>query len=421
MIVKLPVANDNCPVDLRGIRVRPIECTAPVGAADPANLVARALDQPMEGPPLVDICSGSSAATVVVPDGTREAYLGLILPEVFSRLRLGGVAESETTVLVACGTHPPADENTLRTLMGRLPSEVRLVQHDARDSDALIKVGTVGGLPIQINRRVVGERILITVSVVKHHYFAGFGGGPKMIFPGVAGYSEIQANHNRVLVSEDGGRRRHPCCEPGVLENNPVAEEIARAADLCPPDLAVCMVPGKGGGIAEAMAGPWRATFEAAVARVRRWYETAVPRPFTLAVASAGGAPYDTTLIQAHKGLDVACRYVADGGEILFVADLSGGSGSPDMDPFLERPEPESIFRRLEAGWVQYGHTTLRLVEKTARCKVHLVSRLEPNLARRLGFHPVDDPGEVIDSWRRSRTGETAAVLTGAPVYPSRP
>jgi nickel-dependent lactate racemase len=236
----------------------------------------------------------------------------------------------------------------------------------------------------------------------------------------VAGYEEIQANHRKVLEVGGGSPRPHRDCEPGVLDGNPVAEEIHRAADLLPPTLSICLVEGRHGGLAGAVAGPWQTAFTSAVAMVRRWYECPAPGPFELAVASGGGAPFDATLIQAHKGLDAACRFLAEGGELLYVADLSGGAGSPDMEPFLKRPSPDEILRRLGQGWIQYGHTTLRIVDKTSRFRVHLVSRLDPELAIRLGFEPADDPAEVIEAWRRRRSGVTAAVLPGPPVYPAR-
>lgn len=420
MIVKLPFGKNTCPVDLRGIRVRPIECSAPLAVADPAPLVAQALDHPLDGPPLTDICAGGGPATVIVPDSTRETFLPAVLPEVLRRFRLGGIAESETTILVACGTHPPADERSLRALVGDIPGPVRVVQHDARATSGLVEAGTVDRLPIRFNRIALESKLLVTVSGVRHHYFAGFGGGPKMVFPGVAGYSEIQANHAKVLQVSRGEPTRHPHCEPGVRAGNPVAEEIARAADLCPPALALCLVPGRRGGVAQAVAGPWRPAFEAAVRSVRSWFETTPPRPTGLAVASAGGAPSDASLIQAHKSLDAMCRFLEEGGELLFVADLSDGLGSRDMEPFVDEPRREAILRRLEAEWVQYGHTTLRLLEKTSRFRIHLVSNLDPELARRLGFHPVTDPAKVVETWRRTHPGATAVVMGGPAVYPSR-
>jgi nickel-dependent lactate racemase len=179
-------------------------------------------------------------------------------------------------------------------------------------------------------------------------------------------------------------------------------------------------VPGNDGRIAHAVAGDWRGSFEAAVERVREWYEVpAVPRS-PLAVASAGGEPSDSTLIQAHKALDAVCRFVEPGGEVLFLADLGGGTGSPDMDPFVEDPRPEAIVRRLGQRWIQYGHTTLRIVEKTSRYRVHLVSRLGPSVAERLGFRPVEDPAKVVETWREHYPNASVTVLPGQPVYARR-
>ncbi len=417
MIVKLPFGTESCAVDLRGVRVRPLSPTAPSGSPDVERMVLSALDRPIAEPGLAELCAGHSDATVIVPDATRRVGLPGILPGLIRRMGACGIEPNRVTVLVACGTHPAVGADRAQQLVGPLPDGVRVAEHDARDDDALVNLGSVAGRAIRINRIAADAGVLITLGAVRHHYFAGFGGGPKMVFPGVAGFREIQANHALVM----DGAKRDPRCEPGVLVGNPVAEEIAEAADLRPVDCAICLVPGRDGGVAESIAGPWRTAFGAAVEQVRKWYEVRSPGPFKLAVVSGGGAPSDGTLIQAHKGLDAACRFMAEGGEILFVADLSHGAGSPDMEPFLEAPTPEAILERLREGWIQYGHTTLRLVEKTARFRVHLVSNLDDGLARRLGFEPTANPADVIDSWRRRFPGEAAAVFPGAPVYPADP
>jgi nickel-dependent lactate racemase len=418
VIVKLPIGQDTRAIDLRGLRVRPLTPSAPPGWRDLAGGVGRALDAPLEGPGLREIATGRRDAVVVVPDATRDVNLPVVLPEVLQRLSRGGIEARRITVMVACGTHPPVPDADLQRLLGQLPGGIETVQHDARDVGSLVEVGTVEGRPIRVNRRVAEADLLVTIGEVKHHYFAGFGGGPKMVFPGVGGYEEIQANHARVIDDPGGVAARNPGCEPGVLTGNPVAEEIAMAADLRPPDMALSLVPGQGGGPAAAMAGPWRATFDRAVETARDWYEVGVERRFTLAVASACGPPADATLIQGHKALDAACRFIEDGGELLFVADFCGGPGSADMEPFLAEPDHRVILRRLAERWIQYGHTTLRLVEKTARVRVHLLSNLDPDLAERLGFESTDEPREVVEAWRRDRGGEMVAVFPGAPVYP---
>jgi nickel-dependent lactate racemase len=407
-------------VDLRGLKVRPLAPSAPKAHTDPTGVVGAAVDRPVEGPGLGEIARGRNSATIVVPDATRNVTLPRVLPPIFERLQSAGIEACCTTVLVACGTHPPVDRLELRRLVGPLPEGVTLIQHDSRDADSLVVVGELRpGTPLRLNRRAVESELLITVGMVSHHYFAGFGGGPKMVFPGIAGHEEIQANHALVLEFQDRSSwQHHPGCEPGRLKGNPVAEEIARAADLQPPAMAVCLVPGRDGGVADAVAGPWRIAFEAAVATVRSRFEVGVGEALELMVACAGGTPSDATMIQAHKALDAACSFLAPGGELLFAASLDLGAGSPAMTPFLEDPRPPAILDRLAEGWVQYGHTTLRLLEKTSRYRISLCSTLEPGLARRLGFEPVADLNTVADRWRSEQPGARVGVMASRAVYP---
>ena len=419
MIVKLPFGSDRLNVDLRGLRVRALAPTAPRGVEDVRSLIGGALHTPLAGPSLEGLARGHRSVTVIVPDATRKAGLPEVLPVVLEHLHRGGIADDSITVLLANGTHPAVGSDGVADLIGAAAGRVRTIEHESRVGGNLVTVGELRpGVPLRLNRNAVASDLLLTVAMVRHHYFAGFGGGPKMVFPGVAGYEEIQANHSLVLSPSNGNWERHPNCEPGVLSGNPVADEITRAADLYPPDCSLCLVEGQGGGIAWAGAGPWRAAFDGAVDKVRTWFETAPGTPFDLMVACGGGAPSDRTLIQGHKSLDAACRFLAPGGEILYVAALDGGLGSEDMAPFIDDPRPAAILDRLAQGWVQYGHTTLRLIEKTSRHRVRLHSHLDPNLARRLGFEPVSDPEAVIEEWRRDHPGAQVGVMAGTAVYP---
>ncbi|MFH1177640.1 MAG: hypothetical protein V1750_09560, partial [Acidobacteriota bacterium] len=147
------------------------------------------------------------------------------------------------------------------------------------------------------------------------------------------------------------------------------------------------------------------------------WYEV-IEAPLRKIVVSGGGHPGDHTLIQAHKALDAACRFLAPGGEALFVAACDGGSGSPEMAPFLADPRPQAILARLAERYVQYGHTVLRLVEKTSHYRVHSLTRVDDDLARQLGLVPVGAVQDVLDRWREESPGDTVGVMPGAAVYP---
>jgi nickel-dependent lactate racemase len=418
VILRLPFGTGVVVADLRGLRCRVLQTSAPKGAGDPSALIGAALDAPVGCAPLAELARGRRRVVVLVPDATRKAHLSMVLPALLDRLRNAGVTAGDVTVLVACGTHPPAPEDALAALLGPLPGGVRVLQHDSRDDGALVRVGALAsGEPVRLHRSAVEADLLLAVSALAHHYFAGFTGGPKMVFPGVAGHAEIQANHRLVIDLGHEPPRRHPGCEPGVLAGNPVAEEIALAAALRPPDLALLIVQGSDGRPAWCAAGPLSAVFPAGVERVREWYEVDAGS-FTRIVAAAGGAPADVTIIQSHKALDAACRFAAPGAEVLFVASCEGGPGSAAMVPFLADPRPAAILDRLAREYVQYGHTTLRLVEKTARFRVLWHSRLEAGLVSLLGAEPAADVQQVLDRWREEAPGDTVGVVPGVPVYP---
>lgn len=419
MILRFRYGSSTLTADLRGLRCQEFKPVTPRTVTTLPELVRGALDRPLAGPPLAELSAGRRRPVILVPDATRSAALPQVLPAVLARIERAGANLDHAAVLVACGTHPPASEAEIRALVGPLPPGVAVIQHEATNADVLRAAGTLpSGLTVRLHRVLVESDLVVAVSKVQHHYFAGFGGGPKLVFPGVAGYEEIQTNHGRVLDLAATPPRRHPDCEPGLLAGNPVAEEIAAAAALRPPDFAILFVDGEDGTPAWSAGGPLVATFPAACAHARAVFEVA-GGPFERIIVSAGGAPRDHTLIQAHKALDAACRFAAPGAEIVFVSACEGGPGSPAMEPFLADPRPERILAMLAQHYVQYGHTTLRLVEKTARFRISIISALAPELLARLGMTPAHSVAAILDRWRAEAPGTTVAVFPGPPVYPT--
>ena len=84
-----------------------------------------------------------------------------------------------------------------------------------------------------INRRVAEADKVILAGTIGYHCLAGFGGGRKSILPGVASFESCVAPHFLVLDPEGGGR--HPWARTGVLQGNPLHEDMMEAARLVPP------------------------------------------------------------------------------------------------------------------------------------------------------------------------------------------
>ena len=85
----------------------------------------------------------------------------------------------------------------------------------------------------------VGERWLtvgdsVFLGDVEIHYFAGYGGGRKSILPGISHYSTIQHNYKKNFF--------HHASKPGVLDGNPMYENMTEGARLANPNFCLNIV-----------------------------------------------------------------------------------------------------------------------------------------------------------------------------------
>src|SRR5687767_6813102 len=145
----------------------------------------------------------------IIPDKTRDDNTDLLFPIADRFLRERGVACFDA--LVAQGTHPPMTDAQKRTKIGDDHFAGQIFDHQWNNADEIVTLGELsaetlisltGGLidysvPVTINR-LVGARVYDTVIVfgaTVPHEVAGFAGGAKYFFPGVAGPELTHATH----------------------------------------------------------------------------------------------------------------------------------------------------------------------------------------------------------------------------------
>jgi len=102
------------------------------------------------------------------------------------------------------------------------------------------------------------DKVSLT-GTIGYHYLAGFGGGRKSILPGVASFESFVATHLLVLDPEGGGR--HPWARTGVLQGNPLHEDMMEAARLVPPKFLFNTILSLDYGILNLAVGHWEEAF----------------------------------------------------------------------------------------------------------------------------------------------------------------
>jgi len=168
---------------------------------DPIAAIKEALRHPIGSPPLAEIVKPGQTVCLLVNDSTRVANSHVFLPVLLDELNGAGVPDDNIIILFALGTHHDLSEAEMVELVGQeVANRVRMYNSNAKKAEDFVYVGTTSrGTQVYLNKKAVeADHIICTGSIV-YHFFAGFGGGRKALFPGVAAYESIRQNHSLML------------------------------------------------------------------------------------------------------------------------------------------------------------------------------------------------------------------------------
>ena len=157
----------------------------------------------------LDVIQPGERVLAIIPDKTRDDNTDFLFPvanEFFARRRVASF-----DALVAQGTHPPMSEAQKLLKIGSAEFSGQLFDHRWDRVEELITLGEVsvetvkeltGGLiehavPVSLNKLLapgVYDTVLVFGATVPHEV-AGFAGGAKYFFPGVAGPELTHTTH----------------------------------------------------------------------------------------------------------------------------------------------------------------------------------------------------------------------------------
>ncbi len=157
----------------------------------------------------LDVIKPGERVLAIIPDKTRDDNTDSLFPVATEFLTRRGVASFDA--LVAQGTHPPMTEAQKLSKIGRTSFAGQLFDHRWDKAEELIAIGELsastvkeltGGLiehavPVSINKLLapgVYDTVLVFGATVPHEV-AGFAGGAKYFFPGVAGPELTHTTH----------------------------------------------------------------------------------------------------------------------------------------------------------------------------------------------------------------------------------
>jgi nickel-dependent lactate racemase len=339
---------------------------APDGIAE----VERALREPIGSKRLNEIAKAEQRVAIVVDDASRHAPSSIMILPVLAELNAAGVKDENVTVIFGCGTHRPVKPEEAAKILGEeVLNRVKTESHDCKAQD-LVEVGKTKthGNKVFLNRTFAEADLKVLLGDVGFHYYAGYGGGRKSVLPAVS--SEETIKHNHALLLNTNART-------GVLEGNPVHEDMTEAAKLAKVDFILNVVVNSKGEIVRAFAGDLEQAFLEAVKLVGAMYRIVVDRRADIVVVSPGGDPADQNLYQAYKAVDNALEAVKRGGVMIVVAECPEGHGNQVFYDWMSRyGELKAVEREIKRAFVLGGHKAYYLLRALQNHPIILVSSL---------------------------------------------
>jgi nickel-dependent lactate racemase len=327
---------------------------------------------------------------IVVSDKTRLCGYPEYLPWLSDILMQQGATKESICFYIAYGTHPrQTEEESFRTY-GAIYKEYRFVHHDCKDDAIYINRGTTQrGTPVTIRKDILNSTLLITFGAISHHYFAAYGGGRKLLFPGLAARKAVYHNHGLFLDREI--RSLATGCQPGNLEGNPLAEDLKEIDVYMPPKISIHGIMNASGKVCKLIVGNSYKDFVAACRVHDSYYRYNKPEQFNLVVASSGGYPKDINFIQAHKSVHHAAAFVKDNGTLIMLSECIDKIGSDYFMKYLETGNFDVAFAMLAKNYEGNGGTALSMMLKTKRIRICMFTSLDDATCKTLGITKVTD------------------------------
>jgi len=339
---------------------------------------------------------------VIIPDNTRLWARGdIFVPQIIKTLLDLGVSRNHIKIIIALGTHDDMEKDQFSHLAGTFCSQnIEILNSANKNQDRLVHIGqTYKKTQLYITKEAVEADHIIIFGGILHHMLAGFGGGRKYIFPGIAGYDSIQQNHS-LAMRKDGSA--HPMVRQAKIWGNPINEDMNEAADLFLTNktCTYAAIAANGtGDIFHAQVGPLHKTFLDGCKKLDQACCIHVPQKGDFALISAGGQRTDGQLYQSTKALFNAVNIVKKGGNILFVAECSQGVGNETFSSVLNtfKDEPERLGRRLTQNFDMPSYVAFRVMDILKQFNVTLISDFSKRETESLGFKYTDSIDNYIE------------------------
>lgn len=274
--------------------------------------ISESFESPYGTERLRELAKGRKTAAIIVDCIARPTPASKILPFVVNELKKGGIEKSNIKIIIGMGAHRPLTMVDMRKKLGEeFAMKYYVANHNIFDN--LTYLGkTSRGTPIYLNTDVMNSELKVGISSIIPHPLAGFGGGAKIVLPGVAGVETIEYNHHHLIKDRT----------LGAVEKSAIRLDIEEVAEKAGLDFIANVLVNADRKITRVFTGHFIKAHRAGVEVSEAIYKTNLPDEYDILLANA--YPLDVYLLQTGKALWPAERMKEDGIVILSAACTEG-------------------------------------------------------------------------------------------------
>jgi len=287
------------------------------------------------------LARGKKKVVILFDDLSRPTKTAEIIPYILEELVAGGVEENNIQFICAVGNHGALTAFDYRKKLGSdIVARFNVYNHNPYENCDYIGK-TKRGTPVSINTEFMSADLKIGIGCLVPHPMTGFGGGAKIILPGVASIDTVEHNHLTVR-QEAEAKGTETAFGFGNSDNNAILLDMQDACRMAGLDVKVDAIVNIERETTALFVGDPIAAWEEGVKLAREHYKTQKPDGAQLIVANANAKVNEASIASANA------RILLDGNEGTIVLISNNPYG--EVPHYLYRRFGDDVnFRRWSA------------------------------------------------------------------------
>ena len=292
-------------------------------------------------PPIRELARGKKEVVIIFDDMTRATRTHDMVPHVLEELSDAGIPDSGIRFICALGCHGAYTREHFAKKLGEdVMARFAVYNHNAFGNCTYAGKTSTFGTEVYVNEEVMKCDLKIAIGSVVPHPMNGFGGGGKIILPGVTSFETIRDNHQS-FYEMMAQPRDHRIAGMGLFDENPMRTDLEEAATLSGLDVMINCLVNSWGETTAVFAGALIPSYAAAVETAKPHYLTPQAEGMDIAIVNTFAKANE-----AFIGTAIGYRAVGPGGDVVLIANAPDGQ----VTHYLLGPFGGSSFGLLRRG-----------------------------------------------------------------------